>query len=242
MAALRKKEWRLFLSNSTYIINSGLGAIFILAAGVALLIYREDVSYFVEVLCVMAPEIGDYVLPLCMLIIGLLGSVSVPSIAAVSMEGHSLWLLQTVPVRPQSILRAKLGVSLWLYMPPVLLCVAALLLTVKAELVLTVLSALFPVLLVTLICVLGLVVNLRHPNLSWENPAQTIKRDPAVLIAMLLDFGIVAALGVGGWLLMDNGMSARNIMIIFDAALVIADLVLLRYLNGAGAKRFASLS
>lgn len=242
MAALRKKEWRLFLSNSTYIINCGLGAIFILAAGVALLIYREDVSYFVEVLCVMAPEIGDYLLPLCMLIIGLLGSVSVPSIAAVSMEGRSLWLLQTVPVRPQIILRAKLGVSLWLYMPPVLLCVAALLLTVKAELVLTVLSALFPVLLVTLICVLGLVVNLRHPNLSWENPAQTIKRDPAVLIAMLLDFGIVAALGVGGWLLMDNGMSARNIMIIFDAALVIADLVLLRYLNGAGAKRFASLS
>ena len=50
------------------------------------------------------------------------------------------------------------------------------------------------------------------------------------------------ALGVGGWLLIDNGMSARNIMIIFDAALVIADLVLLRYLNGAGAKRFASLS
>ena len=47
MAALRKKEWRLFLSNSTYIINCGLGAIFILAAGVALLIYREDVSYFV---------------------------------------------------------------------------------------------------------------------------------------------------------------------------------------------------
>ena len=123
-----------------------------------------------------------------------------------------------------------------------LLCVAALLLTVKAELVLAVLSALFPVLLVTLICILGLVVNLRHPNLSWENPAQTIKRDPAVLIAMLLDFGIIAALGVGGWLLMDNGMSARNIMIIFDAALVIADLVLLRYLNGAGAKRFASLS
>ena len=219
-----------------------MGAIFILAAGVALLIYREDVSYFVEVLCVMTPEIGDYLLPLCMLIIGLLGSVSVPSIAAVSMEGRSLWLLQTVPVRPQSILRAKLGVSLWLYMPPVLLCVAALLLTVKAELVLTVLSALFPVLLVTLICILGLVVNLRHPNLSWENPAQTIKRDPAVLIAMLLDFGIVAALGVGGWLLIDNGMSARNIMIIFDAALVIADLVLLRYLNGAGAKRFASLS
>lgn len=240
-AALRKKEWSLFFSNSTYIINSALGALFIVAAGVALLIYREDVSYFSDAFAAEFPSAQQYVLPGCMLIVGLLASVSVPSVAAVSMEGRSIWLVQTMPVKPQAVLRAKLGVSIWLYMPPVLLCVVALLLTVKAEPVLTVLSAAFPVLLTTLICVLGLAINIRHPNLTWENPAQTVKRDPAVIIAMLIDFGMIAAFGVGGWQLIEAGVSALNIMIIYDAAILVAAAALLRYIYGAGARRFATL-
>lgn len=242
MNALRKKEWRLFLSNSTYIINCGLGALFIAAAAVALLIYHEDIAVLTAMLRHADPIYGELMLPICMIVIGLLSSVSVPSIAAVSLEGKSVWIIQSAPVRPQDVLRAKLEVSLWLYMPPLVLCIFAVLLCFEAELWLTVLSVLFPVLLVPMYCLMGLAVNLKHHNLNWQNPADPIKRDAAVIIGMLLNFGILIAFSGGGWILLhDIGLGAVGILTIFDAALVIAIAALWRYIMGTGAKRFSQI-
>lgn len=243
MNALRKKEWSLFLSNSTYIINCGLGALFILAAGIALLIYREDLLLLTTMLQHADPIYGNIMLPICMLALGLLGSVSVPSIAAISLEGRSIWIIQTVPVKPQSVLRAKVEVSLWLYMLPLALCVVAVLLCFESELLLAVLSALFPLLILPLFCVMSLTLNLRHYNLNWRNPAEPIKRDAAVIIGMLCNFGIVIAFGGGGWLLFYYAnLGIVAIMAIFDAVLVIAVALLWRYLMHGGAARLLHLS
>ncbi len=242
-AALRKKEWSMFLSNSSYIVNCGLGALFILAAAVALLVYREEISVLSGMLRNADPIYGELMLPICMLVIGCFGSISVPTIASISLEGRSIWVLQTVPVKPQSIFKAKLSVSLWLYMPPVVLCVIALLLCLKAELWLTVLSAVFPLLMITLYCVMGLVLNLRHHNFNWQNPAEPIKRDAAVLIGMLIDFGTVIALAGGGWLLLYYAkLDAAAILAIFNALLVILIAALWHYLMGKASNRFSTLN
>lgn len=242
MSALRKKEWRLFLSNSTYIINCGLGALFILAAGIALLIYHEDISILTAMLRHADPIYGELMLPICMIVVGLLSSVSVPSIAAVSLEGRSIWVVQTAPVKPQSVLRAKLEVSLWLYMPPLVLCVFGVLLCFEAGLWLTVLSVIFPLLLVPMYCLMGLAINLRHYNLNWQNPAEPVKRDASVIIGMLINFGTLIAFAGGGWLLLHNvGLDAVGIVAIFDAVLVIAIALLWRYIMGKGAKRFSQI-
>ncbi len=243
MNALRKKEWSLFLSNSVYIINCGLGALFILAAGIALLIYREDILVLTTMLLHADPVYGELMLPICMLVLGLLGSVSVPSIAAISLEGRSIWVIQTVPVKPQCVLRAKLEVSLWLYMLPLALCVVAVLLCFESEPLLMLLSALFPLLMQLLFCVMGLVLNLRHHNLNWQNPAEPIKRDAAVIIGMLCNFATVIAFGGGGWLLFYYAdFGAIAIATIFDAVLVIAIALLYRYLMHGGASKLLHLT
>lgn len=241
--ALRKKEWSMFLSNSSYIVNCGLGAIFILVGAVALLIYNREISTLTEMLRHADPIYGELIMPICMLVIAFLGSISVPSVASVSLEGKAIWLLQTAPVKPQSIMKAKLGVSLWLYLPPVALCVVAVLLCLKAELWLTVLSALFPLLAVTMYCLLGLALNLKHCNLNWQNPTEPIKRDAAVMIGMLIDFGIVIAVAGGGWVLLYYAeLSAVAIMTVFDALIAIVLALLWRYIMGKGAERFMQLS
>ena len=160
---------------------------------------------------------------------------------SVSLEGGTLWLLQSLPVAPQQVLRAKAELQLLLTLPGAWFCAGCAMAALRIPagqglLVLAVLAA-----FVWLTAQMGLALGLCLPNLHWVSEAAVVKRSAASMLAMF-----------GGWLLaggvlflplilLDYAVPPLAAQTVCLAVLLGLDLLLHRWLCTRGAARFAAL-
>ncbi len=160
---------------------------------------------------------------------------------SVSLEGGTLWLLQSLPVAPQQVLRVKMELQLLLTLPGAWFCAGCAMAALRIPagqglLVLAVLAA-----FVWLTAQLGLALGLCLPNLHWVSEAAVVKRSAASMLAMF-----------GGWLLaggvlflpltlLDYAVPPLAAQTVCLAVLLGLDLLLHRWLCTRGAARFAAL-
>ena len=196
-AALYKKELRRFTSSPNYMLNCGFGILLLPAGGVMLLIKgRELFRQLGEVF-----DTGSGVIPVILTAavcaLTLMNNMAAPS---VSLEGKNIWLLQSLPVTPWQVLRAKLSVQLtltWIPMAACLGCVAFAGTFTPAELIMTIL---FPVLFALLKALFDLTLGLKLANLTWTSEITPIKQSGAVALSLLGGF-LYPLLYAGGFLL-----------------------------------------
>ena len=184
-SALLGKEFSRFLASPNYMLNCGLGILMLPVCGV-LLLWKGGlvISVLNEVL---SERPGSVPVLLCAMgcMIASMNDMAVPS---VSLEGKSLWLMQSLPVKPWQVLRAKLSVQLLLTGIPMLfylLCLAMVYPFAPLDLLLAAVQTLSFVLLTALF---GLFMGLKMPNLNWTQEITVIKQNMGVMIAMF-----------GGW-------------------------------------------
>ena len=160
---------------------------------------------------------------------------------SVSLEGSTLWLLQSLPVTPQQVLRAKLELQLLLTVPGAWLCagcaMAALRLPLlQGGLVLAVIAA-----FVLLTAQFGLLLGLCLPNLHWTSEAVATKQSAASVLAMFGGWGMA-----GGMLFfmvwLQDALPVEAALAVSLALLLCLDVLLRRWLWTNGAKRFAALA
>lgn len=190
-AALVRRELNGFLSSSSYMVNAGLGLVMLVAGAVAL-------PFAGNRLAQLAAELpGDGTLLFCLLLAALAALISMVTIssASVSMEGGSLWIAQSLPVSAAQALRAKLKLHLLLTLPPVLLACLSLAWVSKPEGPALLACFLLPTAYACVLAQLGLIMNLRHPNLDWTSESQAVKNGVAVIFTMLLSWGLLLTTG-----------------------------------------------
>ena len=229
-SALFKREASRFFSSSTCIINNGLGAVF-------LVIYKEDVRQ------IMAMLAGYEELAMCLVAVfgAAMAGMVLPTSSSVSLEGKSLWLIRSMPVSTAEVLGTKLRFSLVIYIPPLVILMAAAVYVLRPGALITLAAAVFSLLLLLVMAQMGLIANIRHPNLNWTTESQAVKSGAAVIICMLLDYGLLAALCFGGYLLLKNGVDAVLVMALASVLLLALSLLLRSCLRGKDAKRFENL-
>ena len=112
---------------------------------------------------------------------------------SVSLEGGTLWLLQSLPVAPQQVLRVKVELQLLLTLPGAWFCAGCAMAALRIPagqglLVLAVLAA-----FVWLTAQMGLALGLCLPNLHWVSEAAVVKQSAASMLATLNLLGQTAA-------------------------------------------------
>ena len=234
--ALGRKELYRFLGSPVYLTNMGLGVLMVAAIGVAGLIFREKVLWFISLL----PELTELApLMLCGMV-GFLATTTCVSAPSVSMEGKNLWILKALPVSPREILRAKLRFHCLLTMP----------VSAAAGLVLSmaygfgvwdiVLCTLCPGLLSFLCGVLGMVSGLRWARLDWTNEVGPVKQSTAVLVAMLGMMGVIFVNGFACYLLYGL-LTPTQFLVVVCLELAAASACLYRIMLNWGARKWESL-
>ena len=235
-SALFRKEAGRFFASSGYMLNAGFGAVMEVAVAVIALIKMPVLAQYLA----LAGVPDSYLFPLMTGALCLMAAMTDISAPSVSLEGKAIWIVRSAPVTPAEVLRAKLRFH-WAVsgtatlIASVLICIA-----VRATPVQWALGIVLPQLFVLFVGLLGLLANLKYPNLDWENENQAIKTGMAVFIAMFGSMG-AALLVMGVW----YGLS---IVLPPDAALLgdillvgAVDLLLYRRLVTKGAERFAEL-
>lgn len=192
-SALLHKELKRFVGSAVYMMNCGLGILFMVVGAVAILIKADTIT---EVLPLLQLQFGDK-LPL-ILAAALCFTASMIDITApsISLEGKNIWIIQVLPVTGWQVLRAKLKLHLVLALPPTILLTVCLLIVVRPSIEFMVLIPLVVIAFVIVMAMLGLVLNLKTPNLNWTNEAVPIKQSFSVTVALFGGWVIVAVLGI----------------------------------------------
>lgn len=179
--ALLEKEFRRFTSSPVYMLNCGLGILLLPIVGVALLWKGGTIISVLN--GVFGAKASCTPLILCA-VVCLLASMNDMAACSVSLEGKTLWLVQSLPVTPWQILDAKLRLQLLLTFVPALFCFVCLPFIYPyspLELLITAFVLLVSVLLFALF---DLALGLKTANLSWTNEMTPIKQSASAVFAM----------------------------------------------------------
>ena len=108
-----------------------------------------------------------------------------------------------LPIDPWKVLKAKIKLQLMLSAIPMLFLIISMLIVVRPEAGFVIVMPITVVLFAVFMALLGLVLNLKAPNLTWTNEIVPIKQSMSVMLTMFGGMGLVLGFGVGYYLLMD---------------------------------------
>ena len=197
--ALVRKEWLRYLGSSTYMLNCSLSSMICIIAMIAAVIKAQALRDFGAL---MSGYVGNDMLALlvCSVICFMttMNDLTAPSI---SLEGNSLWLIQSLPVDTWMILRSKLMFHMLVSGIPATLLAVTVLVILRQNVIYSLISIVILWLFIGLYGALGLIHNLKHPKLDWTNEAYAVKQDFGVMLVILegwaMAFAVMALAGFG---------------------------------------------
>ena len=236
-SALLSKELCRFTASPNYMLNCGMGVLLMPLAGFTLLWKGADIRAALG--AALGAEAGAYLSVMLTAALCMLAAMNDMAAPSVSLEGKSLWLLQSLPVTPWQVLRAKLRFQL-LTAIPVLVCLVCAVIALPMAAAETALMAVLTLLFVAFSALLGLTLGLKMPHLHWTSELAPIKQSACVAITLLGGWGYALVL-LFGFLLAGQRLGAAAYMGIFAVLTLLACVWLYRWLKKKGVVVFAAL-
>jgi len=233
-AALLKKELLRFSSTPVYILNTALGVAFILVFAAALIIYRDIPDMFINEF----PQLTPYLYTILIAIICFLSSTNFISAPSISLEGKSLWILQSFPVDGSDVLLAKAKLHMVICLPAVILASLACIIAVEMSLFQILLTLLLPATFTVFCALFGVIINLQFPKFDWINETVVIKQSLSTGIAMLSFMAATAIPVLVYVFLLIKVISSELFMLICLFVYGILCLLMYRYLRTKGSAVF----
>jgi ABC-2 type transport system permease protein len=233
--ALLRKEFARFGASSVYMLNAGLGLVFLLIGGVALVVERN------MLLSLNLGSFFDFLPGLLAAAIALLLAMTTITAPSVSLEGQSLWIGQSLPVDPFTVIWAKARLQLVLSLPVCVFVSLCAIFVTGPDVLTAIFMVLYPAAFAVLMAVLGLVENLRHPNFTWINETQVVKQGMSLLITMLL--GMVLSLALGALILYVSTKGLPLVGLVGATAIcAVMDFLYYRWLRTRGGQIYSQLT
>ena len=236
--ALFKKEFQRFTSSSVCMMSCGLGSIMMAIIG-TMCIFAGD--WVITTFMGMSEGPNDTVPLMAMLVVGMMCAMNTITATSISLEGKHIWMLKVFPVSPMHIFTAKIGVHMAVTSIPAVFCAAAFAYAGKVEVQVLLYMIAAAIVFALYSAIVGLLCNLRFPNLNWTNEAQAVKQNASVIVATFAPWGmlmILAVICIVMRMMGDPVTKCLSAAITLTAAVIC---LLIGKLRGSGARRFMEL-
>ncbi len=239
LALIKKEFWRL-VKSPAYLLNASMGTMIMIIVAVMMAIFGDFFGVNADMVASipgLAPAMGLIVA----VVVCFMASSNTISASAVSLEGQSISIIQSMPVSEWKILLAKFYLHfLFTAFPDVVLGIAmSLILELEWFMVLgVVLSA---VIASALFAAFGLMHNLKLPNLHWTNETVAVKQGFSVAIAMFGGWGITL-LPLGVYFLFGAYLPPVLYLFIWLILFALATVLLLLWIKKRGTMIFKKLT
>lgn len=241
--ALIKKEFKRFINSTVFVTNAGFGLVLFILACVLLVVKLED---FINAIIQIKPDItADYIKNNISIILFALICFSsfMTSITSsmISLEGKSFNILKSLPVKPYTIIKAKVLTAIIIMIPCILIGDIIVFLKFKFDLLSIVLILIASVLFPALTETIGIMVNLKYPRMDAKNDTEVVKQSMSSAISVFIGMGLLGITGFSLFKVLETGMKSNIIMIIFIAVYAMIYAVLLTVLNKTCDKSFNNI-
>ena len=235
--ALLRKELARFTGSANYMLNCGLGIVFMLLGAAALVIFRRSVA---ETLFDIFGQGGSFLPLAATAAICMVSSMCDMTAPSVSLEGNTIWLVQSMPVSALQVLMAKLKLHLLMTVPPAMLLTAAVLWVLQPVWSFVLLIPAAALAFIVFLALVGLFANLKLPNLNWTSEIVPIKQGASVFIVLFGGWVVVLLLG-GLYVLLAQVLTPELYLLAASVLLLAVSGLLLRWIRTRGARIFENL-
>jgi len=216
------------------LLNCSLGSIFLLILPVYALI---ELDFCRQIASLEADAF--FAMILAVAVCGIT-AMNIITASSVSLEGKTIWQLQSLPIDPFKVLVGKLVFHFSVSALPALLCVGALCVILKIGVWYALLCVASVVIFVVFCATSGLFINLKMPNLHFTNEVTAVKQSMSVLVATFVNIGVVGAF-IGGYFWFGKHLPEAGYVGICLGLLVALSVPTIVWLKKRGARIFAFL-
>ena len=238
-SALLMRELKRFTGSATYMLNCGLGIILLPVAGI-LLLWQGD--RLMNALSEMATP--DIILVCLSAVLCMASSMIDTAAPSVSLEGKSIWLVQSLPVGSWNVLKAKMRLQILLSIFPMLfaLICGAVVIARQPDItpVKLVFFILIPIMFQVLMACWGLFWGVRMARTNWTSEIYPLKQSMPIVLSMFGGWAMAVAFG-GLYLLLMSRINPVLYLVIAFVIILAGTAVLILWFRSRGAKRFAEL-
>ncbi len=243
--SLVKKELNTFFKTPVFIVNSGFGLIMFMIFVFALVFKFDSLIPFVTNketgLGISKDLIMNNLSILILALILITGYMTSITNSVISLEGRSINILKSLPVKVETILMSKIYACLIITTPILLIGNIILFIKFKISIIESILLLLLLVLVPLVSHFIGILVNLRYPKLDADNATEIVKQSTSSLVSVMLGI-IFAIINIGIIYAAINHISSILLLIIEVIVYIIIDIILYLCLINKGTKRFNKLS
>lgn len=232
--ALFKREALRFFKNPMVLLNCSLGSIFLLILPVYAIVEIDFCRQLASL------EADAFFAMLVAVIVCGITAMNIITASSVSLEGKTIWQLQSLPIDPFKVLVGKLVFHFSVSALPALLCVGALCVILKIGVWYALLCVASVVIFVVFCATSGLCINLKMPNLHFTNEVTAVKQSMSVLVAMFVNIGAIGAF-IGGYFWFGKHLPEAGYVAICLGLLVALSVPTIVWLKKRGARIFAFL-
>ncbi len=234
--ALVNREFKAFISSAIYVMNAGLGVIFSVILAVVLFI---KAPMLIEIFTGLGEL--QFIFGVLLVFAGMeLASLTTISAASVSIEGKKIYLSQSMPIKPSTILFAKVVNHFTICEAGVIAIGISAAIMLPGNIIMKIMYIVMPTVMNLFSALFGVVINLAFPKLDWVSEAVAVKQGMSVLLAMLVTSATSVAYLIL-CILTASIMLVEVFTLIFAAILVLASYFMYRHLNGKGAEIYQKL-
>lgn len=237
---LLNREYKHFTSVSTWMLNGGFGLLLLPIGAVVILIKSGSIRGILPEIAAEIPELHALLPVLFPAAVCLILSVNAILPVSVSMEGKTLWQLQSLPLDPWEILHAKENMSVQLNVYPAIFFVLVCGTVLRFNWWETALICIAVWFYIWAFSDFGLFLNLKNPNFNWTNVASVTKQSMPVVISMFGGWAFCIVLGFGGFFLAKVA-PVWAVLCAYNLLFLVLWLVLHIWLKKKGTEIFASL-
>lgn len=234
--SLLKREFVHLKSSAMYMLNCCMGTLMTLVATVALIIGQSSVQEFIGMLDISGEVVGLIVCTAIAFISGM-NDLTAPSI---SIEGKSLWILQSLPVSAWKVLKAKLILHIIPTVIPSLILATVAQFIFDMPILARVMAYVCAIVFTLFEAAFGLMLNLKMPNLNWTDETVAVKQGANIIIAIFGGWAIIIALGII-YFLTYKYISASLYLVIASALVLVLTTAMLYWIKKKGTVIFSRL-
>ncbi len=198
IVALSKKELARFYTHASYILNCSMGLIFSLVISVFAVVKSNMLREFAALLLEILPNLNQKAAlgVAFSVVLIFMSSMTTISACALSLEGNSLWIPKSMPIKSRDVLLSKAVPHIIVSAPISLVSSLLFIIAGRLDILSSVLVIFLPLAANVLIAFIGVILNVVFPKFKYNNEIEPIKQSASVGLIMLV--GIILAFVCGG--------------------------------------------
>ena len=250
-SALLRREFYRFVTSASYMMNQGLGLLFMVGLTVFAFVKRADglaaVSNVFSGILETDGDFTKYLAPLLGFALCFMNAMVLISAPSISMEGKNLWIAQSMPVDGSRVIIAKVRLHVLVSLPFIAVSEALILIGFPTDILGIIATVASPICTCIFIALLGVKLNMRWPKFDWIDELTVLKQG-TIGIVMAIAFGIVfgsiilfGVIEVVAFTVLGIFIHPAILMLLYAAVLFAISAAMYSDIKKNGGKKFAAL-